>query len=115
MTIKATDIDILHRYAQGVMERSGHHAQNVGVVALTLIGGVIWKAVPGSLEIRTYSGNLANMVWWKSESSQKNYAISYNHETFEIEIREGSVKGIVLFSLSNNTKPETILNIISSL
>lgn len=53
MTIKANDIEIFHRYAQGVMERSEHHAKNVGVVALTLIGGVIWKAIPGSIEIRT--------------------------------------------------------------
>ncbi len=27
MTIKATDIEILHRYAEGVMERSNHHAK----------------------------------------------------------------------------------------
>ncbi|EHW1571418.1 hypothetical protein K2784_004799, partial [Escherichia coli] len=50
MTIKATDIEILHRYAEGVMERSNHHAKNVGAAALTLLGGVIWKALPGSIE-----------------------------------------------------------------
>ncbi|CAD5356948.1 hypothetical protein [Citrobacter freundii] len=115
MAIKANDIEILHRYAQGVMERSEHHAQNVGVVALTLLGGVIWKAVPGSIEIRTYNGNLANMVWWKSESSQKNYAISYNHETLEIEMRDESVKGDVLFSLSNSTAPESVLKMLADL
>ncbi|WP_196615814.1 hypothetical protein [Citrobacter braakii] len=115
MAIKANDIEILHRYAQGVMERSEHHAQNVGVVALTLLGGVIWKAVPGSIEIRTYNGNLANMVWWKSESSQKNYAISYNHETLEIELRDESVKGDVLFSLSNSTAPESVLKMLEEL
>ncbi len=97
MTIKANDIEILHRYAQGVMERSEHHAQNVGVIALTLLDGVIWKAVLGSIEIRTYNGNLANMVWWKSEKSKKNHAISYNHETLEIELRAESVKGEVIF------------------
>lgn len=51
MTIKVNDIEILHRYAQGVMERSNHHAKNVGGVALTLLGCVIWKAIPGSIEI----------------------------------------------------------------
>ncbi|MBJ8805533.1 hypothetical protein I5380_07445 [Citrobacter koseri] len=115
MTIKANDIEILHRYAQGVMERSEHHAKNVGVVALTLIGGVIWKAVPGSIEIRTYNGNLANVVWWKSEDTNKNYAISYNHETLEIEMRDESVKGNVLFSLSNRTSPEDVLKMLLKL
>ena len=115
MAIKANDIEILHRYAKGVMERSDHHAQSVGVVALTLLGGVIWKAVPGSIEIRTYNGNLANMVWWKSEGTNKTYAVSYNHETLEIEIRDGSVKGNVLFSLTNNTNPEEVLNRLKGL
>ncbi|HHG8589693.1 TPA: hypothetical protein ACPYUC_002168 [Citrobacter koseri] len=115
MAIKAKDIEILHRYAQGVMERSEHHAKNVGVVALTLIGGVIWKAVPGSIEIRTHNGNLANMVWWKSEETNKKYAISYNHETLEIEMRDESVKGNVLFSLSNRTSPEDVLKMLLKL
>lgn len=115
MAIKANDIEILHRYAKGVMERSDHHAKNVGVIALTLLGGVIWKAVPGSIEIRTYNGNLANMVWWKSESTSKTYAVSYNHETLEIEMRDGSVKGEVLFSLTNNTNIEDVLNMLKDL
>lgn len=115
MAIKANDVEILHRYAQGVMERSNHHAKNVGVIALTLIGGVIWKSAPGSIEIRTYSGNLANVVWWRSESSNKNYAISYNHESLEIEIREDSVKGDVLHSMSNETKPDQVLAWLSVL
>lgn len=115
MTIKATDIEILHRYAEGVMERSNHHAKNVGAAALTLLGGVIWKALPGSIEIRTYNGSLANIVWWKSESTLKNYAISYNHDSCEIEMRDGSVKGAVLFSISNKTTPEKILSQLSEL
>ncbi|WP_342606509.1 hypothetical protein [Pantoea agglomerans] len=115
MAIKANDIETLHLYAQGVMRRSAHHAKNVGVVALTLIGGVIWKAIPGSIEIRQYDGHPANTVWWKSESTHKKYAISYNHESLEIEIREGSVKGDVLHSLSNQTKPEEVLALLSTL
>ncbi|MEN0573424.1 hypothetical protein AAIG29_05990 [Klebsiella variicola] len=115
MAIKAKDIDILHQYAQGVMKRSEHHAKNVGVVALTLIGGVIWKAIPGTIEIRTHNGSLANMVWWKSEDTDKKYAISYNHDTLEIEMREGSVKGDVLFSLTNNTNTEDVLDMLKDL
>ncbi|HGE8307259.1 hypothetical protein [Serratia marcescens] len=115
MAIKAKDIDTLHRYAQGMMERSSHHAKNVSVIALTLLGGVIWKAEPGSIEIRTYNGNLANMVWWKSASSHKTYSISYNHDTQEIDIREGSIKDTTLFSFTDKTDPSSLLNILSSL
>lgn len=115
MAIKANDIEILHLYAKGVIERSDHHAKNVGAVALTLLGGVIWKAVPGSIEIRTYNGNLANMVWWRSESTNKTYAVSYNHETLEIEMRDGSVKGNMLFSLTNNTSTEYVLDMLKDL
>ncbi|HFP9643447.1 TPA: hypothetical protein ACHORA_004588 [Escherichia coli] len=80
-----------------------------------MLGGVIWKALPGSIEIRTYNGSLANMVWWQSERTLKNYAISYNHNSCEIEMRDESVKGAVLFSISNETTPEKILSQLSEL
>jgi hypothetical protein len=115
MTIKANDIDILHKYASGVMNRSDHHAENVGAVALTLLGGVIWRAKPGSINIRQYDGNLANVVWWTSEFTGHKYAVSYNHKTFEIEIREGTVNGNVLHSLSNETPAENVRLILSNL
>ncbi|MER0127986.1 hypothetical protein [Franconibacter daqui] len=115
MAIKANDIDILHRYAVGVMERSDHHAENVGAVALTLLGGVIWRAKPGSINIRQYDGNLANVVWWTSEFTGHKYAVSYNHETFEIEIREETVNGNVKHTLSNSTPPDEVRQILSIL
>ncbi|HGL3875891.1 TPA: hypothetical protein ACKE0Z_003769 [Klebsiella pneumoniae] len=55
------------------------------------------------------------MVWWKSEDTNKKYAISYNHDTLEIEMREGSVKGDVLFSLTNNTNTEDVLDMLKDL
>ena len=71
--------------------------------------------MPGSIEIRTYNGNLANMVWWKSESTNKTYVVSYNHETLEIEMKDGSAKGNPLFSLTNNTKTEDVLDMLKDL
>ena len=115
MPIKADDIDTLHKYAVGVMNRSDHHAENVGAVALTLLGGVIWRAKPGSIKIREYDGKLANVVWWTSEFTEQKYAVSYNHKTSEIEIREGNVNGDAIHTLSNRTPPDEVREILSNL
>lgn len=91
MAIKVNLINILHKYAVGVTDRSDHYAENVGAVVLTLLGGMVWRAKPGAINIRQYDGDLANVVWWTSEFTGQRYAVSYNQETFEIEIREEAV------------------------
>jgi hypothetical protein len=103
MAIPANDVRTLHTYAQGVMGRAAHHAGNVGAVALALLGGIIWRAQPGSIEIKQYDGNLANVLWWESSVTGRRYACAYNHHTEEIEIRDRTQTGPALHSFSNTT------------
>jgi Integron cassette protein VCH_CASS1 chain len=101
MAIQARDVEILHRYAQGVMDRAEHHAGDVSAVALALLGAIIWRGEPGSVEIKQYAGELANVLWVTINGTR--YAFAYNHKDGAIEIRDRSVQGLVLHSFNNQT------------
>lgn len=81
---------------------------------LALLGGVIWRAQPGSIEIKQYDGNLANVVWWESFDGRR-YVLSYNHEAQEIEMRDRTTQGAVLHSFSNATPITDIQRIFAAL
>ncbi len=101
MPITANDVDTLHRYANGVMNRADHHAFRVKGVALALLGGIIWRGDPGSIEIKQYDGGLANVLW--VELSGNRYAFAYNHHTGQIEIRDRTQSGPALHSFTDDT------------
>ena len=115
MSIQADDIQTLHAYAKGVMARVAHHAGNVGAIALALLGGIIWRTEPGSIKIKEYDGDLANVLWWTSASTGRRYACAYNHQTQEIEIRDRTVQGPALHQFSNATPIISVETIFSTL
>lgn len=114
MAIQANDFQTLHTYAEGVMNRAAHHASNVQAIALALLGGVIWRARPGSVEIKQYDGAPANVLWWESLDGNR-YACAYNHQTQEIEIRDRSVRGALLHRFSNATPITDVEQIFAAL
>jgi len=76
MPIHANDVETLHDFAVGVMARAGHHASQVRAIALAMLGGIIWRVEPGSIEIRFHEGNLANALRWISLTGYE-YACTY--------------------------------------
>ena len=83
------------------MGRAAHHAGQVNAVALALLGGIIWRAEPGSIEIKQYDGNLANVLWFVVNG--RRYAVAYNHQSFLIEIRDRTQSGPALHTFDNQT------------
>jgi hypothetical protein len=101
MPITANDADVLHQYAEGVMNRAEHHAGQVKGVALGLLGGIIWRGESGSIEIKQYAGGLGNVLW--VTIGGKRYAFAYNHETGKIEVRDRTQSGPGVHSFDNST------------
>jgi Integron cassette protein VCH_CASS1 chain len=101
MAISANDVPTLTAYAEGVMNRADHHAGEVKAIALALLGGIIWRADPGSIEIKQYDGELANVLWLTVNG--RRYALAYNHKTEKIEIRDRTQSGPALHSFDNKT------------
>ncbi|WP_114911437.1 hypothetical protein [Acidibrevibacterium fodinaquatile] len=99
MPITAKDVEALHTYAKGVMERADHHAGQVKGIALALLGGIIWRGEPNSIRTRPFLGRPANMLW--VTIAGKTYAFAYNHETQKIEIRDRTQTGRVLYAVDD--------------
>jgi hypothetical protein len=106
LAITATDVDVLHQYVEGVMNRADHHAGQVKGIALALLGGIIWRGEPGSISIKQYAGSPANVLW--VTISGKRYALAYNHGTRQIEIRDRTQSGTALHSFDDNTPVATV-------
>jgi hypothetical protein len=83
------------------MNRADHHAGEVKGIALALLGGIIWRGEPGSIEIKQYPGGLANVL--RVTINGKRYAFAYNHTSGEIEIRNRTQSGPAIHSFSNKT------------
>jgi len=103
MTVKVNDLDLLHLYINGVINRANCHAQNVDVVALLLVGCIIWRAKPGSFEVRQASGGMGNMLWFTSKTTGRRYCVAYNHNTEQIELRDRNMTGQALHVFCNAT------------
>jgi hypothetical protein len=113
MPITANDVEVLHQYAEGVMNRADHHAGQVKGIALALLGGIIWRGEPGSIEIKQYAGGLANVLW--VTIGGRRYAFAYNHDTGEIEIRDRTQSGPAVHSYSNSTPAAEVESVFRAL
>ena len=69
MPISVDDVATLETYLQGVMNRSDHHAETVGAIALALLGAVLWRKDGKPLEVRQYAGEPANIVWFEVDGT----------------------------------------------
>lgn len=109
MAITAKDVGLLHDYIEGVMNRADHHADEIKGSALALLGGIIWRGRPGTIEIKQYAGNMANMIW--ATIGSKRYAFSYNHVTKSIDIRDRTQSGQILYSI-NDQMPVSDIEVV---
>jgi hypothetical protein len=113
MPKQVTDIDVLKKYFQGVMDKANHHAQNVNEVILPIVGGVIWRKDDEALEVMEREGEMKNVLWFKVGGTR--YAFSFNHDTNEIELRQGTTQGNVIASFSNTMTNNNVKQVFERL
>jgi len=114
MPINVADLGTLEQYLAGVMNRSDHHAQTVGAIALALLGAVLWKKdADTTIEVRTYDGAPANILW--VQISGQRYALAYNHTEKCIELRNRTQSGDVIHRFTNQTPVTEVRDIFERL
>lgn len=113
MAQKITTIDELRDYLRRVMHRADHHADDVNEVVLAIAGGVVWSKDDKPLEVYTRQGEMTNVLWFSVNG--KRYALSYDHEEGEIDLRRGGTHGSNIGSFSNETTNEAIRTILDDL
>ena len=114
MPIHADDIETLHDFTIGFMARGQHEASKVRGIALAILGGIIWRVEPGSIEITPGAGNVGNALRWISVSGRE-YVCTYSRHTDQLEIRDQNSASAVLHSFTNETPITDIERIFSTL
>jgi hypothetical protein len=112
MALTITTLTLLNEYINGVMNRADHHAQNVNEVVLTLAGAVIWRATQ-DVEVRTYNNETANILWLTVNGHR--YALAFNHQTGNIEIRDRNQNGAVLATFNNSNTAADVKAVFATL
>jgi len=112
MAISIDSIQTLQEYLSGVLNRADHHAKNVEGISLALLGAIIWKS-DAEIEVREYNGSPANMIWFWVNGNR--YAMSFNHSTQQIELKERTHKGKVSQTFDNSTPITDIVEIFRGL
>lgn len=113
MALTVADLETLETYLSGVLNRSQHHAETVGAIALALIGAVLWRKDAEPIEVRTHDGSPANILW--VQISGRRYALAYNHKDECIELRDRTLRGEALFRFDNNTPVTEVQRIFANL
>ncbi|MCP1175629.1 hypothetical protein [Ralstonia chuxiongensis] len=108
MATSVTEVEVLRQYIEGVMQRADHHARGVDEVALPMIGAILWRK-DADQEIRV----LKNVLWVHIGGNR--YAFSYNHDTGEIEMRDGSTQGNVKYAFDNSVSAAQVKTIFERL
>jgi integron cassette protein len=114
MPIRANDVETLHDFAVGVMARAGRQTTQVRAIALAMLGGIIWRVDPGSIEIRFQDQGRSNDLRWVSVTGYE-YSCTYNQRTDQIEVRDRNGHGSVLHNFSNATPIAEVERIFSTL
>lgn len=112
MAREITNVDLLQQYIHGVMERAGHHAQEVSDIILAIIGAVVWQK-DEDIQVFQQNGEMKNVLWVNIRGNR--YALSYNHEVGAIEVRRGSISGETLRAFSNETPISEVKDFFSNL
>ena len=113
MPLTVADLETLESYLTGVLNRSEHHAETVGAIALALIGAVLWRKDATPIEVRTYDGKTANILW--VQISGMRYALAYNHKKECIELRERTQNGRTIAQFDNDTPVTEVQRVFEQL
>jgi len=114
MAIRANDIETLHDFVVGVMARAGRQTTQVRAIVLAMLGGIIWRVDPGSIEIRFQDGGRANDLRWGSITGYE-YSCTYNQHTDHMEIHDHNGRGTILHTFSNDTPIAEVERIFATL
>lgn len=99
MATTISTLSILQEYLNGVLERADHHANNVNEIALAIAGGIIWKTT-NDVKVMSREGDMKNVLWLQIKT--KILCFVYNHNTGNIDVRDGGIQGTTLKSFNNS-------------
>ena len=76
--LKIESMQQFQQYLAAVEGRIDHHAGRVKHTTLILAGIVAARAVPGTVQVRTYAGATKNVIWFQAAGGE--FCLAYNHD-----------------------------------
>ncbi len=102
MALTVESITELQTYFTGVVERADHHASNVSSIVYPLLGYIVLNLDSNtSIKVWGNTTGQGNIAWGMFNGNRITFR--YDHENKVIELREGSHRGPILFSVDNST------------
>ncbi|AIQ88157.1 hypothetical protein A3862_29510 [Methylobacterium sp. XJLW] len=98
---ETTDLDAVRRYAVRVIAQSEAEDLQMKAVTLALLGGIMWRAAPGSTEMMQDAASAKAIL--STTLGGRNLTFAYDQNTESIEMREGTTDGPVLHRFCNRT------------
>ena len=102
-----------HDYLPKVIERMLHHAPGVSEVFPKVYTAIQAYADPGSKLVRDQQGDLKNMGWFLKGG--RRFAATYKHTGQCIAIHEGTIRGPVVVSFTNQNTFEEVAKAVAAL
>ena len=96
------DVATLHEQAERTMARADAHSEQVKGIMLALLGGMVWRGEPGSVEFKNHDGGLANVLSIKIV--RHDYTFVCNANSGQIDVRDRARRGRVVRSFSNQSR-----------
>jgi hypothetical protein len=96
-----TDLEAVRRYAESVIAKSEGEALQMKTVTLALLGGIMWRGVPGSTEM--IQDDVSAKIILSTTLGGRHLTFTYDQNTESIELREGMTDGPVLHRFCNRT------------
>ena len=94
----ASDIATLRAFVDQVIERADQSAKEMVPVTLAVVGGILWRADPGSIGMQQGDDGYSNVLW--ASFGEQRMVFSYNDMTAVIELREDSLNGHPMYKFS---------------
>jgi hypothetical protein len=115
MAIEVSEVEKLREYVRGVLGAAQHHAGNVDEIILAIVGAIIARKNDTPLQVRAGKTQEMGKAIAFTSNRGNSYALSYNHTTKKVDLKQGNSHGVVIHSFDNSTPLSVIASTFASL
>ena len=98
--LKIESMQQFQQYLAAVEGRIDHRAGRVKHTTLILAGIVAARAVPGTVQVRTYAGATKNVIWFQAAGGE--FCLAYNHDEECVDVMHRNLQGQVIRQINDD-------------
>lgn len=115
MPVEVSEVEKLREYLRGVLGAAQHHAGNVDEIILAIAGAVIVRKDNSPLQVRSGRANEMGRALSFTSTRGNTYALSYNHTSKQVDLKQDNSHGALLRSFDNSTPIAVLASIFAHL